>query len=73
LTMWHTSVTPRNHGLVSISADGWVNKGTPDETPVEDFGMYIIQETPFPDNEKDCFNLFMALIAERDGCVHEPL
>jgi len=62
LTMDHNKTTPINHGLVDISNDGLVNG----ETPVEDFGMYIISDQPFPDCKQSQFDMFIKLLTERE-------
>ncbi len=62
-TMEHGRTRAVNRGLVEITDDGYV-----DETPIEDFGMYILRHEPFPPTGSDeLFNIFLALVTEREG------
>jgi hypothetical protein len=62
ITMGHYgSAKVINHGLVEIDDDLYVNG----ETPVEDFGCFYYRNEPFPENEDECFNIFMELM-EKD-------
>jgi hypothetical protein len=64
-TMEHNSTNPINRGLIQIRDDGFVIGADGDETPVEDFGMYILQKTPFPPTASEAlFDQFLALLAE---------
>lgn len=67
-TMGHNQTDPINHGLVSVTDDGYIG-----DTPVEDFGMYILREEPFPPTGSDeLFQIFMDLIREREEPSNEP-
>jgi exopolysaccharide biosynthesis protein len=67
-TMGHNSTTPHNHGLVTINNSGFVLNKDGEQTPVEDYGMYIInQDLPFPENKDDLFKLFLDLIEESEN------
>jgi hypothetical protein len=67
-TMGHNSTHPINHGLVSVTDAGWIDKGDGDPTPVEDFGMYILREEPFPPTGSDeLFQIFLDLLKESEG------
>lgn len=60
--MGANSTRPINHGLVHISDDGFANH----ETPVEDFGMFVIQDMPFPASEDEQFQIFESLLAQHE-------
>jgi len=47
-----------NHGLIDISDDGFF----PDGTPIEDFGAYIVQDIPFPNDQAELDQLFFDFI-----------
>ena len=65
LTMGHNSIHPINHGLVDIDDKNYISG----ETPVEDFGMFIYQDEPFSDNDKDNINVFMELLEASRDCI----
>lgn len=60
--MEHGRVHPINHGEVSVTDDGYVG-----DTPIEDFGCYILRDTPFPPTDSDeLFQIFIDLIREQE-------
>lgn len=54
---------PFNHGLVDLTDEGFVNG----ETPLEDFGAYILSSCPLPQSEEELFFLFYSKIKESDS------
>lgn len=49
-----------NHGIVEINDKGFLKDGT----PVEDYGGFIIQDNPFPANQKELDQMFFDLIKD---------
>ena len=60
ITMPHNHGRARNHGLVQIGDDGYVNG----EIPVEDFGMYFFREEPFPTDPHEIAKIFFQLMED---------
>ncbi len=64
VTMQHNRTKVHNHGLVKIDDKGFVTGGANTDIPIEDFGMWMVQDTPFTENEDALFNRFIALMNE---------
>ena len=47
-----------NHGEVWINDSGFLKCGT----PVEDFGTFILQDSPFPDDEDQIFQMILDIV-----------
>ena len=47
-----------NHGEVWINDAGFLKCGT----PVEDFGTLILQDSPFPDDENQIFQMILDIV-----------
>ena len=62
---------PFNHGKVLTTSERYVvSRGDDDDTPVEDFGMYIFRQEPFPPTGSDeLFDIFRKLLAEQEGVL----
>ena len=47
-----------NHGEVWINDQGFLKCGT----PVEDFGNFILQDSPFPDDKDQIFQMILDIV-----------
>ena len=60
-TMEHNRAKPINHGLVEINDIGFVNN----ETPIEDFGMWMTSDSPFPPTDSsELFEKFIFVMGK---------
>jgi hypothetical protein len=58
----HGRSDPINLGAVSVDEYGFVNG----ETPIEDYGMFMLRDKPFPDNKEKLTRMFLRLLRQRD-------
>ena len=49
-----------NHGLVNIDENNYV-----DGTPIEDFGMFIYRDEPFPEDQAGMWEIFAGLFEDQ--------
>ena len=63
MTCGINSITPTNHGLIDITEEGIILESG---DPIEDFGMFYISDKPFPENDKDMLDIFIALMDDAE-------
>jgi len=62
-TMTHNRYTPAyNHGLIELDDAGIIQSEPNVGVPIEDMGMYILRQKPFPTDQKQLDKLFFKLL-----------